>query len=114
VEREGLFRDLASERVIAMSAGIEPVPANALTAEVVKEVGIDISVQHSKDVSGILKEHFVFVIGVLDTTKEGCPVFPFAHKHLRQAKHVSNCMWRSGERRACLGRALSDSNNSIR
>src|SRR5271154_634185 len=80
---EGFLRYFADDRLIAASAGIEPVPVNPLAVEVMKEIGIDISGQQSKDVRGILKEHFAFVIGVCDMTKERCPVFPFAYKYVQ-------------------------------
>src|SRR5437868_7493219 len=80
---EGFLRTLAGDRVIAVSAGISPVPVNPLAVEVMKEIGIDISGQRAKDVSGILKEHFAFVIGVCDKAKERCPIFPFAYKYVQ-------------------------------
>jgi arsenate reductase len=77
---EGFLRHLAGDHIIAVSAGIEPVPVNRLAVEVMKEIGIDISSQRSKNVSEILKEHFAFVIGVCDMAKERRPTFPFAYK----------------------------------
>jgi arsenate reductase len=80
---EGFLRDLSGDRIIAESAGIEPVPVNLLAIEVMREIGIDISGQRSKNVSEILTEHFAFVIGVCDMAKERCPIFPFAYKLLK-------------------------------
>src|SRR5580693_5907858 len=80
---EGFLRQLAGDQVVAVSAGIEPVPVNPLAVEVMKEIGIDISGQRSKSVSEILKEHFAFVVGVCDIAKERCPVFPFAYKSVQ-------------------------------
>jgi arsenate reductase len=80
---EGFLRHFAGDRLVAVSAGIEPVPINPLAVEVMNEIGIDISGQRSKSVSEILKEHFALVIGVCDIAKERCPVFPFAYKSVQ-------------------------------
>jgi arsenate reductase len=80
---EGFVRALAGDRFTAMSAGIEPVPVQPLAVRVMKERGIDISQQKSKNVSELLKIHFAYVITVCDIAKERCPVFPFAFHLLR-------------------------------
>jgi len=74
---EGFLRNLAGDRFIAASAGIEPGSLNPIAAEVMKEAGIDISGQHAKDVKSSLKEHFGYVITVSDDAKERAPIFPF-------------------------------------
>jgi arsenate reductase (thioredoxin) len=42
-----------------------------------KEIGVDISEQHSKGVKESLKEHFSYVITVSDDSRERSPVWPF-------------------------------------
>lgn len=46
------------------------------------EIGIDISGQHSKDVSQFLGQSFHYMIGVCDKAKERCPVLPGAFWYL--------------------------------
>jgi arsenate reductase len=74
---EGFLRALAGERFEAASAGIEPGNLNPIAVEVMREVGIDISHQQSKNVKESLKEHFGYVITVCDSARERAPVFPF-------------------------------------
>ncbi len=74
---QGFLRTLAGDRFVAVSAGIEAGNLNSLATEVMKEVGIDISAQESKNVAQALKEHFGYVITVSDPAKERPPIFPF-------------------------------------
>ena len=46
--------------------------------EVMKEIGIDVSRQTSKDVKQFLQEKFDYVITVCDRARQQCPVFPGA------------------------------------
>ena len=62
----------------AVSAGTQPKNMNPLAVEVMKEIGIDISNQYSKDVKKFEKDKFDLVITVCDNAKESCPVFPGA------------------------------------
>lgn len=80
---EGFLRHLAGDDFISASAGVDAVPINPLAIEVMNEVGIDISTQHSKDTAEALKERFAFVVAVSDMSKERSPVFPFAFRILQ-------------------------------
>jgi arsenate reductase len=51
--------------------------------EVMKEIGIDISQQRTKPVTEVFKDHFAYVVGVCETGKERCPVFPFTYELLQ-------------------------------
>ena len=73
---EGWLRHLAGDRFIVQSAGLKPTAVNPFAIEVMKEAGVDISGQHSKDVATLLGEHFNFLITVCGNAKESCPVFP--------------------------------------
>jgi arsenate reductase (thioredoxin) len=74
---EGFARALSHGNLIAASAGIEAAALHPLAIEVMSEVGVDISTQHSKPVAEFLREHFSYVITVSDMAKERSPIFPF-------------------------------------
>jgi arsenate reductase len=75
---EGLLREKAGDQFDVFSAGTYPKGLHPCSVEVMKEVGIDISQQKSKDVSVYANEKFDYVITVCDRAKQACPVFPGA------------------------------------
>lgn len=79
---EGYLRHVAGGKFEPLSAGIEPKGLNPLAVEVMEEIGIDISRQHSKDVVSLLGQHIPYVVTVCDNAKERCPIFPGTWKFL--------------------------------
>jgi protein-tyrosine-phosphatase len=77
---EGFLRRMAGADFISASAGVDAEPVNPLAIDVMHEIGIDISTQHSKHTAEALKERFAFVISVCDQSKERNPIFPFAFR----------------------------------
>ncbi|MFP4081983.1 MAG: arsenate reductase ArsC [Candidatus Aminicenantes bacterium] len=77
---EGILKKLYGNRYEVYSAGTQPSSVNPLAIKVMKEIGIDISTQHSKNVGEFLERKFDYVVTVCDRAKEGCPFFPGA-KH---------------------------------
>ena len=75
---EGFLRHHAGDRFEVFSAGAEPAGLNPSAAEAMKEIGIDISGQYSKDVSQFLGQGFQYVVRVCDKVKEICPLLPGA------------------------------------
>ena len=75
---EGLLRQMAGDRFDVFSAGTHPKGLHPRSVEVMKETGIDIAHQRSKDVSEYAMEKFDYVITVCDRAKQQCPVFPGA------------------------------------
>jgi arsenate reductase (thioredoxin) len=76
---EAYLNQFGADRFEAESAGLEPGTLNPLAVAVMKEEGIDISHNSTKDVSDFLRQrrHFEYVITVCDeTAAERCPVFP--------------------------------------
>lgn len=73
---EALLRQKAGSELEVFSAGTAPKGLNPLAVQVMKEIGINISDQQSKDVGQFANESFDWVITVCDTAKEQCPVFP--------------------------------------
>jgi len=75
---EGLLRHLAGEQFNVFSAGTKPKGLHPQTIATMKDTGIDVSQQRSKDVSEFLTQQFDYVITVCDRAKQQCPVFPGA------------------------------------
>ncbi len=73
---EGLLRHLARDRFEVASAGVSPTQVRPEAIEVMREIGIDISRQHSKGVDDFVGREFDYVITVCDNANEQCPVFP--------------------------------------
>ncbi len=73
---EGLMREVAGGRFEVFSAGTHPKGLHPQSIEAMKEIGIDISKQTSKDVSLYTGEKFDYVITVCDRAREHCPIFP--------------------------------------
>jgi arsenate reductase (thioredoxin) len=75
---EGLLRSMAGDDYDIVSAGTNPKGLHPCSVEVMKEIGIDVSRQTSKDVKQFLGERFNYVITVCDRAKTQCPIFPGA------------------------------------
>ncbi len=75
---EGLLRHMAGDRYDVASAGTAPKGLHPRTAEVMKEVGIDVSGHTSKDLDPFIGRDYDYVVTVCDRAKEHCPVFPGA------------------------------------
>lgn len=73
---EGLLRELAGARFEVESAGTRPAGLRPEAVEVMREMGVDISGQHSKSVDEFAGRAFDYVITVCDDAREECPVFP--------------------------------------
>jgi arsenate reductase len=79
---EGYLRHVAGDEFEPLSAGIEPKGLNPLAVEAMKEIGIDISRQTSKDVREFLGQAIPYVVTVCDNAKARCPIFPHTYKFL--------------------------------
>ncbi|BCG47450.1 Arsenate reductase thioredoxin-coupled,LMWP family [Citrifermentans bremense] len=76
---EAFLKQAGGERFEVQSAGIEPGRLNPLVVQAMKEVGIDISGNVTKEVSQFIEKGapFDYVITVCDeTSAERCPLFP--------------------------------------
>lgn len=71
-----LLRRMTDE-VETASTAAKSVDAHGLGAEVMNEVGVDISEQPAKPVAQSLKEHFAMVVTLSDDAKERSPIWPF-------------------------------------
>ena len=79
---EGLLRSVANDCYESLSAGLRPVAVNALALEVMREIGIDIASQQSKDVQDLLNLPFSAVVTICDEAQESCPRFPSGCRYL--------------------------------
>jgi arsenate reductase len=79
---EGYLRHVAGSEFEALSAGVEPKGLNPLAVEAMKEIGIDISQQASKDVRSFLGQAIPYVVTVCDNARQRCPIFPRTYKVL--------------------------------
>jgi arsenate reductase len=70
---EGLARKLFGDRIGVQSAGSEPSKVNSYAIEVMAELGVDLSVHHSKSVQTIDPTTVGTVITLC--AEEVCPVF---------------------------------------
>jgi len=75
---EGLLRSFAADRFDVVSAGTSPKGMHPRTVDVMREIGIDVTHQTSKDVKQFLDQKFDYVITVCDRAKQQCPIFPGA------------------------------------
>lgn len=73
---EGFLRSYGGEDYEAYSAGTKPSAVNPLAVEAMREIGIDISGQRSKNVTEYVGQHFAVVVTVCNNAKEHCPIFP--------------------------------------
>ncbi|MBN2158190.1 MAG: arsenate reductase ArsC [Spirochaetes bacterium] len=73
---EGMARALKGDVIEAYSAGMEPKRLDPHAVDVMKEIGIDISGQHSKHVNELAGIDFDYVITLCGGAAETCPVFP--------------------------------------
>src|SRR5436189_1705753 len=67
---EGLLRHMAGDQFEIFSAGTHPKGMHPRSVDVMKEIGIDISTQTSKDVATFLNDRFDYVITVCDRAKQ--------------------------------------------
>ena len=71
---EGYINKYAPKRYRAISAGTKPVPKiNPMAVEVMKEVGIDISNQISKDIAEDVVRNSTYIVNMGCMEKESCP-----------------------------------------
>jgi arsenate reductase len=80
---EGWLRKLGGDDFEVFSAGSKPAGyVHPLAIEAMREVGIDISRQHSKSLEEFVGQPFDYVITVCDNARDACPSFPGAAHQL--------------------------------
>jgi arsenate reductase len=71
---EGLLRAIYGDRYEAYSAGVKATTVNPHAVLVMKEIGIDISSQHSKTPQEFQDTIFDMAVTVCDRAKVSCPI----------------------------------------
>ena len=79
---EGLLRREGGDAFEVFSAGTRPTGLRAEAVEVMRELDVDISGQHSKSVDEFADKPFDYVITVCDNARESCPIFPAATERI--------------------------------
>jgi arsenate reductase (thioredoxin) len=74
---EGFFLAWAGPDVTGVSTAVRAKQISPYAAEVMREVGIDISGQKSRTVSETFRRQFTCVISLCEMPRERCPLWPF-------------------------------------
>ena len=74
---EGILRAAAGDILNVQSAGSKPAEhVHPLAIQVMKEIGIDISVHRSKHMNDFLQQPIETVVTVCGNADQACPMFP--------------------------------------
>ncbi len=82
---EGLVRHFREEEFESYSAGIDPKGVHPKAVQVMQEIGIDITGQHSKHLNDIKNIEFDYVITLCDHAEKNCPLFFSKGKRIHKA-----------------------------
>ncbi len=82
---EAFLRHLTFSRVEVYSAGIAPKNINPFAVKVMKELGIDISQNHSRSVNEFYNDRFDYIITLQDEAREKCPIFQGSHTKIHKS-----------------------------
>jgi arsenate reductase len=82
---EGLVRHFREEEFESFSAGIDPKGVHPKALQVMKEIDIDISAQHSKHLDEIKNIEFDYVVTLCDHAEKNCPLFFSKGKRIHKA-----------------------------
>jgi arsenate reductase len=81
---EGILRHLYGDRFEVFSAGTRPSIVRPEAAQVMKEIGVDLSAHRSKGVDEFLGREIDSVVTVCDHAKETCPFFPGGKEYIHR------------------------------
>ena len=72
---EGLMRHFREDEFEVFSAGVEPKGIHPQAIEAMREIGVDISRQQSKQVDELPTREFDYIITLCDHAAQNCPIF---------------------------------------
>lgn len=80
---EGLFRDMAGDRFMVYSAGVEPGALNPLSVEAMAEIGIDIAHHKAESIQKYLGHIPIYhLVVVCEKAAQTCPrIWPGAREY---------------------------------
>lgn len=106
---EGLLRAADTERFEVHSAGTEATTrVRPEAAQVMAELGIDISKHESKSLQRYIDQRFDWVIAVCDAAAEVCPVFPGRARRLHWSLPDPSQVDSNDAQRVAVFRAVRD------
>lgn len=82
---EGFARKMLPKDVKIFSAGLKPKGVHPMAIKVMQEVGIDVSLQKSKNISAIPIHEISTVVTLCGDAAERCPIFPGKVKRVHWA-----------------------------
>jgi arsenate reductase len=82
---EGYMKAKYGDLFEAFSAGTEATCVHPMAIEIMKEIGIDISVHRSKLLDEFFGKGIGTVVTVCDSAQEACPFFPGAKEVIHQS-----------------------------
>jgi arsenate reductase len=106
---EAYLKKFGGDTFFAESAGLEAGKLNPLAVEVMKEDGIDISNNQTKDVFEFLKEgrDYHYVITVCDEASAAqCPIFPGVHAKINWSFSDPSALTGSNEEKLATTREV--------
>jgi len=81
---EGILKNLYGDKFEVFSAGSEPSRVNPYAIRAMKEIGIDISHNSSKNMDSFKDNDIDYVVTVCDHVRESCPAFPGAKHNIHK------------------------------
>lgn len=81
---EGYMRVKYGDQYEVFSAGTEPGTVSRMAIELMAEIGIDISHQHSKSIDEFTGKRIDTVVTLCDSARENCPFFPGMHRIMHE------------------------------
>ena len=105
---EGYLRAHYGDRYEAFSAGTVVSTVSPLTVRVMKEVGVDISNQRSKDLGAFIGEEMDVVATVCDAAAATCPMFPGAKRTIHASFPDPSAATGTEEERLAVFRSIRD------
>jgi len=108
---EAYMKKFGGDKFFVESAGLEAGKLNPLAVEVMKEDGIDISNNKTKDVFEFFKEgrYYHYVITVCDEASAAkCPIFPGVHEKINWSFTDPSALTGTNEEKLAVTREVRD------
>lgn len=105
---EGLLRERHGDRYAAYSAGTERTRVRPLAAEVMEEIGVDLSGHTSKTIGDLEGQTFDVVVTVCDDAREACPYLPAERKNMHRSFEDPSAAEGTEEERRAVFRRVRD------